>query len=184
MKFIILISIASLLIVSLNAQFPDLCAWQKSRDDIISKLTPDGQVVMAQILKDLQIALGVSVQPIYQQVRAQFPNLVSQLENTDNQNFQAFLAFLGYGNPNCGNGPLSDLCNVVNGGTTLFYNFKPENQPAALTLLKAVVDKVISSVPVIEALVAYHDSALVSKLEKSESPENLNALGKVMGYGV
>jgi len=184
MKFLILFSIVSSLIVSLNAQFPDLCAWQRSRDDVISKLTPQGQVTMAQILRDLQTAVGVAVQPIYQQVRAQYPNLISQLEQSDNQNFQTFLNFLGYGNPNCGSGPLADLCQVTNSGTTLFNNFKLENQHAVLTLLQAIVTRVISTVPVIEALVAYHDSALVTKLETSESSENLAALGKIMGYNV
>ena len=79
MKFLIIISIISLMVFSLNAQFPDLCVWQKSKDAVVAKLTPQGQGIVGQLMKDLQFAVGAGVQPIYQQVKAQYPSLVTQV---------------------------------------------------------------------------------------------------------
>ena len=81
-----------------NAQFLDLCVWQKSRDSVIAKFTPTGQATAIQIMKDLQYVVGAAIQPLYNQIRAENPTLITQLETTDNLNFQAFYNFLGYGN--------------------------------------------------------------------------------------
>ena len=73
------------------------------------------------------------------------------------------------------------MCQVASTGTVLFYKFKPENQPAVKILSQAIIDKVSAVHQVIYAIVAQYDTALVSQLMKTETPENLNAFGKIMG---
>ena len=182
MNFFIIVSIISTLALSANAQFPDVCSWQKNTASVVQKLTPSGQSAVNTILKDLQFTMGAAIQPVYQNVRTQYPFLIAQLEATDNQNFQTVLAAIGYNNPNCGAGNLVDLCQWQAQGSALFAKFRPENQQAVLTLVKSVATTVGANYQIVYAMVAQKNAALVAQLVQNESPANLAALGQAMGY--
>ena len=70
---------------------------------------------------------------------------------------------------------------VYTTGTQLYYKFKPQNQPAVVTLSQVVVNKINSVYQVLYAIVSQKDADLIAQLIKSETPESLGAFGKFMG---
>lgn len=157
----------------------DLCEWQTKRDNLINKLTPAGQNVTHQILKDLQLITGAGLQPIYEQVKNENKRIINKLIETDKESFDLFLNLLGYGNPNCGAGDLIDLCKYETDKRTVISTFKRSNRISILILLKSIDDKYFKVYPTLLAVNRQLDDDLYQFLMKNEDPYILEALAKL-----
>lgn len=176
MKFLYII-LLSLSVASLSRA--DLCEWQTKRDNLIKKLTPPGQNVTKQILKDLQYITGAAMQPIYEQIKEEYKMLVNKLIENDKQAFDFLLNLLGYGNPNCGAGDLVDLCKYETDKRIVVSMFKRSNRVSVLILLKAIDDKYFRVYPSLLAVNRQLDDNFYQYLIKNEDPYVLEALAKL-----
>jgi hypothetical protein len=98
-----------------NTNYFDLCALQNKRDEMIGKLTPEGQQSVRKILYNFQYAVLNSIKPLIKLATSEATSalfLQSNLQN--NQAFKTFLSFLTFGLdviPIQDTGKLIDLCN-------------------------------------------------------------------------
>ena len=122
MKNLIIISIILIFILSQvesapvnNTNYFDLCALQNKRDEMISKLTPEGQQSVKKILYNFQYAVLNSIKPFIKLATSEATSaLFLQTNLQNNQAFKTFLSFLTFGLdviPIQDTGKLIDLCN-------------------------------------------------------------------------
>lgn len=176
LKILLLISIIAL---SLNQVKSDLCEWQTKRDDLIAQLTPAGQNVTKQILKDLQYITGAAVQPIYEQVKEEKKSIIDQLMQTDKVSFEYMLNFIGYDNPSCGAGDLIDLCKYESDKKMVVNSFSRMNRFNVLRLFKAIDEKYFKVYPSLLAINRQLDDGLYQFLNTNEDLYVLEALAKL-----
>lgn len=161
---------------------PDLCYWQKRRDEIIGKLTPEGQIQIKKLMLNLQSAVMTSIKPMFKLVATELSASLFKLQNSDANNFNQFLNFLTFGfdfMPFTDNGKLIDLCIFQSYGTVLMSSFKPDNQQTALNVYAKVVEKLLPTVERTSRSIESTNQDFIKQLNKTETIDNLKDLNKL-----
>lgn len=85
----------------------EICNWQAKRNNLISQLSTQGQLLVNQILVDLQEVSYAGMQPVYSYIGATMQKEINQLnQSIDASKFARMAYIYGVGNASAGYGPI------------------------------------------------------------------------------
>ena len=149
----------------------------------MSKLTPNGQQVMNQILLDLQNYMGAAIQPHFDSLTPKYQEKLFAINGTaDSANLRIISGFLGYrANINRGLGQLQNSCERQTAVRAALHAMKPENQEPVKEMLADVKAGWMEIYQPVASIIQLKDKYLFDFLLATEDKATLTAIKSLFG---
>jgi len=149
----------------------------------ISKLTPNGQQVMNQILLDLQNYMGAAIQPHFDSLTPKYHEKMVAINATaDGANLRIISGQLGYRSSiTRGLGQLQNSCERQTAVRTALYALKPENQGPVKEMLADIKAGWMEIYQPVSSIILLKDKYLFDFLMATEDKATLAAIKSLFG---
>ena len=156
------------------------CKLQQAWDEIVSKLTPEGQETVTQIVENLQLISCAALQPLYDFIGEKYAEQIKAINaSADADKLEALGQMLGVGDINCGAGPLHDDCKGAQEIEALVSTFSEENQKVIGEILGDIYTGVKTGLKPLLAINYVLNQESIASLVESEDQAVLEQLAQL-----
>ncbi len=157
----------------------DMCALQSKVNNVLSRFTTEGQTTVRQILLDIQHEFSDVLQKEYSKIKSKNATTLSQIQAAEGDKFTSFLNAIGFNNASAFSGAQVDWCQIQTDALGSYNQMSAPSQAQIMLIAKSAMQDAKSDFFDIPRKVAIKDKALIDKLVRTESMENLMALARV-----
>ena len=153
-----------------KSYFGDACTWRNALTTQMSKLTPNGQQVMNQILMDLQNYMGAAIQPHFDTLTVKFGDKMTAVNATaDAANLKVVGGYLGWrAGITRGLGQIQNSCDRQTGIRAAVNAMTPENQAVMKEALADVSAGMMAIYRPVSSIIMLKDKYLFDYLLATE----------------